>query len=223
MWLLKAFKSSIGQKFVMAITGLLLCGFLVVHLAGNVLLYVGPEAYDHYAHQLHSNEKLLLIAEIGLYALFFLHIYFAFSTKAMNTQARKTGYLEKQSKIEEGKLSVFRAQNWMFLSGSIVLAFLILHISDFKFELRMSDVSEMEPYEKAVRILRNGVSLLIYTVGPLILAIHLSHGVQSAFQTLGWNHPKYNKLIRVGGSVFAWVVGLGFASFPIWAMFFTGE
>ena len=223
MWLLKALKSSIGQKFVMAITGLLLCGFLVVHLIGNLMLYVGPETYNEYTHKLHENEGLLVVAEIGLFALFLLHIYLAFATRSMNSQARKIGYLEKQSKIDESNQSVFRAQNWMFLSGAIVLAFLIIHLGDFKFEMRLSEVSEMEPYDKAVHILRNGISLFVYLVGPLILGIHLSHGVQSSFQTLGWYHPKYNKLIKVAGTIFSLIVGIGFASFPIWAMFLKGD
>ncbi|QDU79955.1 Succinate dehydrogenase/Fumarate reductase transmembrane subunit [Polystyrenella longa] len=223
MWLLKALKSSIGQKYVMAISGLLLCGFLVAHLAGNLLLYVGPEMYDAYAHKLHENEQLLIVAELGLFALFFLHIYLAFSTRSMNTEARGVGYLEKQSKIEEKKQYALRPQNWMFLSGSIILAYLILHLGDFKFDLRMSETSEMEPFQKAVHILKDGISVFAYIVGPIILAIHLSHGVQSSFQTLGWNHPKYNKLISVGGTLFAWIIGIGFASFPIWALFMKGD
>ncbi|MEZ6047844.1 MAG: hypothetical protein R3C11_20170 [Planctomycetaceae bacterium] len=127
MWLLKAFKSSIGQKIVMAITGLLLCGFLVVHLAGNLMMYAGPETYDEYTHKLHENEGLLMIAETGLFGLFFLHIYLAASTRAQSISARKIGYLQKQSKIDESNQNSLKAQNWMFMSGAIVLLFLILH------------------------------------------------------------------------------------------------
>ncbi|MEZ6047845.1 MAG: hypothetical protein R3C11_20175 [Planctomycetaceae bacterium] len=87
----------------------------------------------------------------------------------------------------------------------------------------MSEVSEMTPYNKAVHILRNGISAVAYVIGPLILAIHLSHGVQSSFQSLGLNHPKYNGLINKAGLAFAWIVGIGFASFPIWAMFMKGD
>src|SRR4029077_15657222 len=104
-WLVKACGSSIGKKIVMAITGLALCGFLVVHLGGNLLLYVGAEKYNHYAHTLHAQEHLLLVAEIGLLILFAGHIWLAFSTKIENDAARPVGYAMRRSKMDEGPLA----------------------------------------------------------------------------------------------------------------------
>lgn len=218
MWLLKALKSSIGQKIVMAVTGLLLCGFLIAHLAGNLLLYVSPEAYNNYAHQLHSQEGLLMIAETGLFALFFAHLVLAGSTRKRSRDARDVDYVVKASKIDDSETSVFEPQSWMFASGAVILAFILLHLTDFKLEMWISADGEREPFDKAVLILSDWIRVIAYIVGPIILAIHLTHGIPSAFQSLGLSHPKYNGLIKKGSWLFAWAIGLAFASFPIWAM-----
>ena len=106
----------------------------------------------------------------------------------------------------------------MFVSGAIVLAFILLHLWDFTFEAR-GDIpyESMEPFDKAVAILQTPISFVVYIVGSLVLGWHLSHGFASAFQSLGLKHPKYDPLIRVVSLVFAIAVGLGFASFPLWA------
>lgn len=218
MWLLKALKSSIGQKLVMAVTGFLLCGFLIAHLAGNLLLYVSPEAYNGYAEKLHEQEGLLMIAETGLFAIFILHLYLAVATRKQSKEARKVEYVVKQSKIEPDAKLPMEPQNWMFVSGAVVFGFILLHLSDFKLEMWMPADQEFEPFDKAVFLLNNVLRAIAYIVGPIILAVHLSHGVPSAFQSLGLSHPKYNGLIKKGGWIFAWVIGIGFASFPIWAL-----
>jgi len=220
-WLVNALATSIGKKFVMGITGLLLCGFLAVHLAGNVFLYVGPGAYNGYAHSLHKQEGLIKIAEVGLVVLFLAHIVLAVRTSRDNRAARQSPYLVKVSKIENGDASkATKADSWMFVSGAIVLAFVLLHLWDFTFQQRSDLVYEgKEPFEKAVMILQTPISFGAYIVGSLILGWHLSHGFASAFQSLGIYHPKYNRLIRCVSIVFAIVVGLGFASFPLWAWF----
>lgn len=217
--LLKALTSSVGKKFVMALTGLLLCGFLVVHLGGNLLLYVGAGAYNKYAHTLHSQEWFVKTAEVGLLVLFVAHIGLAISTSRENRAARKVRYLAKTSKLdacESVSVAPFSSETWMFLSGAVVLAFLLLHLADFHFEWRLKGASHEEPFDKAVRILNDTWSFWFYLVGCIILGVHLTHGFASAFQSLGLNHPKYNKLIRCFGIAFAIVIGAGFAMFPLW-------
>lgn len=217
-WFIRALSTTIGKKFVMAITGLLLCGFMAFHLAGNMLLLVGPEAYNAYAHTLHSQDWLIKIAEVGLLALFGLHVFLAISTSRENRSARRKTYAEKQSKLDRD--IAVPAENWMFATGAIALAFLIWHVSDFTFELSpIVDYEGKEPYAKAIAIMQTQVSFWVYLVGCLALAVHLLHGFQSAFQTLGLNHPKYNTLIRGVGTTVMVLVALGFALFPIWAMF----
>ena len=222
--LLAALSTTVGKKFLMAVTGLLLCGFLIVHLAGNLLLYVDQEgkSYNEYAHALHSRDVLLKLMEAGLAALFILHIVLAFKTARENRAARKVRYYAQQSKIQD-RQSAVKPDTWMFLSGAVILGFLILHLVDFTFLLR-TDV----PYEdfsnneagKAAAILRTPLTAIVYTIGCIVLGIHLSHGVSSAFQSLGVNHPKYQPLIRWGGILFAVLIGIGFASFPVVYFFF---
>ena len=161
-WLRKALSSSVGKKYAMAITGLLLCGFLVVHLLGNLLLYVGEDAYNNYAHTLHKQEALIKIAEFGLAVLFLAHVALAFATSRQNRAAREVVYQVKETKQDEHVFwDAIRPQNTMVVSGLIVLAFLILHLRDFTFEWR-SDIEGAEPFDKAVVNLRSGLSSIVF-------------------------------------------------------------
>ncbi|MDA1016806.1 MAG: succinate dehydrogenase cytochrome b subunit [Planctomycetota bacterium] len=220
--LLNALSTSVGKKIVMAVTGLLLCGFLVMHLAGNLLLIVGEDAYNEYAHGLHSPkmEGLVKLAEVGLVALFATHIFLAVSSSRQNSAARKTDYSEKKLKYEDR--SPAGGDTWMFVSGAVVLFFVLVHLADFTFEAR-PDVEysngsvTKEPFEKAVTILKNPVSFGVYMVGCIVLWFHLGHGVASALQTLGLRSPRNAELIRWGASGFAALIALGFLTFPLLA------
>ncbi len=219
-WVVKFLTSSLGKKLVIALSGLLLCGFLAVHLAGNLLMYVGPDAYNTYAHTLHSQEWFVKFAEFGLLILFGAHIIIALNTDRDNRSARAKNYQVKETKQQTFLPYQLLAENWMIISGLIVLCFLIVHLSDFTFQTTpglMEKIKGHEPFDKAIIILRNPLHALLYVTGVLLLGWHLSHGFRSAFQTLGLNHPKYTKGIETLGKVFALVVALGFASFPIWA------
>ena len=218
-WLIRALSTTIGQKLVIGATGLLLCGFLIVHLAGNLLLFIGPEHYNKYAHKLHENE-LLPLAEAGLFVLFLLHILLAFTTASANTRARPIGYRQKHSKLTS--VFIWHAHNYMFLTGAIVLGFLLLHLSDMRFanlNLRLPHDATMDPAAHALHILKDPVSASVYLFGSLILGFHLAHGFQSAFRSLGLNHPKYTPLIGKLSILFGVVIGLGFASMPAWFYF----
>lgn len=201
----------------MAITGLLLCGFLVVHLEGNLLLFAGAEKYNAYANFLHSQEELLMVAETGLFLLFFAHLYLAFATAFGNGRARVDAYAMKQSKQKHRILAV-SASSWMFASGAVVLGFIILHLVDMKFHARpdinYANANE-DHYKIALLVLSNPVSRVFYTLGTLVLGFHLSHGFASAFQSLGLNHPKYTPLIKWISFLFAIAISLGFASLPV--------
>ncbi len=216
-WLRCALSSSVGKKFLMAMTGLALCGFLVVHLAGNLLLFAGAEAYNAYAHKLHSNENLLHVASTGLALIFFTHLYLAFKLSAENRIARGRGYAEIRTKRENLIIKV-RPESWMLATGLGLLAYMILHLIDFTFEWRGHlDYSGLEPFDKAVKLLNDPISIIGYLVGFAFLFAHLSHGISSAFQSLGLNHPKYNSMIKWGGLAFAGALALGNMSLVFWA------
>ncbi len=211
--------SSIFKKIVMASSGLLLCLFLVAHLGGNLLLYIGPEYYNAYAHHLHSQEWLVKTAEVGLVVLFGAHIFYALTTDRDNREARPVTYAVKRSKQDGGGFPVeLAAHSWMFLSGIIVLVFLLWHLADFTFEVRLAEATaNRTPAEKAIIILKDPASAILYVVGCILLGWHLSHGFWSASQTLGVSHPRYSPYIKYFGLAFSIAVGLGFASFPFWA------
>lgn len=230
-WIMTLLSSSIGQKFVMGITGLLLCSFLVVHLAGNLLVYVGADAYNDYAKELHGM-LLLPVAETGLFLLLFAHIALAFKLTSDNRKARHISYHEKQSKIQEppsifGRTPMGRTSSWMFVSGSIILIFLIVHMIDMKLHLNPAvtytaetpdGVVEATPYAIIVQVLGSW-SAAVYIVGTIVLGFHLSHGFWSAFQSLGLNHPKYTPWIKKLAILFAIVIAAGFVSLPLWGLF----
>ncbi|OYW14730.1 MAG: hypothetical protein B7Z55_15485, partial [Planctomycetales bacterium 12-60-4] len=173
---------------------------------------------DGYAHKLHEQEWLP-IAEAGLFGLFLLHIYLAFVTTWENRRARMQSYLVTQSKRDDNTFPAGApASSWMFVSGALVLGFLILHIIDMKLQLR-GDVAyaadEHEAFANTIAVLSNPISRIVYALGTVVLGFHLSHGISSAFQTLGLNHPKYTPLVKFGGWLFALVIAAGFCSLPV--------
>ena len=166
---------------------------------------------------------------IGLVGLFITHIVIALSITRENRAARKVGYAMRQSK-QEGRIAMegARPDLYMALTGAVILGFLILHLMDFRLELRdakfYEDASgkDLEPYDKAMALLSssNLITIAGYALGSFALLAHLAHGFQSAFQTLGLNHPKYTPIIKFLSVVFAVTVALGFGSFPLWAWAF---
>lgn len=227
---IRACSTSVGQKVVMAITGLSLCGFLVAHLAGNLQLFAGEQVFNDYAHKLHSLGPILAAAEIGLFATFAFHIGLAISTSAMNRAARGQSYAQKESKqgifiIPGGAFS------WMVVTGFVILAFLVVHIIDMKFKkgigvdysaaMNADNVPDNE-FQAVKAVLSNPLHAVIYLVGLVGLGVHLSHGVRSALQTLGLNHKNWNFILRWAGFLFAWAIAGGFISLIAWAFAHKG-
>ena len=212
----------------MALTGLALCGFLVAHLGGNLLLFAGEEQFNEYAHKLHSMGPLLALAETGLFAVFMAHFGLALSTTAMSRAARGAkSYEVKESKQNDTILSEGGASNWMFVTGVIIFAFLCCHITDLKFKASWVDYSGVMTGEddesanefQAVKLVLSDLPHAgIYAIGLIALGVHLSHGIRSAFQSLGLSHPRWDSLIHIAGIVFAWGIAGGFLSLVLWAL-----
>ena len=206
-WLHRTLTSSIGRKVILALTGLGLIGFLVVHLAGNLTLYAdrSGEAFDGYAHALESN-PLLPVAEIGLLVLFAIHIGLALKLQFENREARTQRYA---ARANHGQKTA--GSQSMLLTGLLVLGFLVLHLIDFRFASRAPEGLAHMVRETLSKPLHG----IAYAAFMVMLTLHLSHGFQSAFQSLGANHPRYAPLLRKAGIGLAVVLGIGFASFPI--------
>ena len=229
----------------MGASGLLLCGFLITHLAGNLYVFLGPEAFNGYAAKLHALGPVLVVLEIGLFALLLLHIVVSITLTLSNRSARGArGYEMQESKQDVSVLNM-APRSWMFVSGGIVFLFLVIHVAGMKFGLMdgvhvfsdpaifntttsdtdvedvVEKIGEPAPYRRVVGILRSPVSAAIYVVGVVVLGFHLSHGFASAFRSLGIVHPRYTPIIRKLGVIFAVVITIGFASIPIYIWAFN--
>ena len=224
--LVKVCSTTVGQKILMAISGLSLCGFLVAHLAGNLKLYAGEQSFNDYAHALHSLGPLLAAAEIGLFAMFALHIGLAISTGALNKVARGKDYFIKETK-QGVSILPGGASSWMMVTGLIVLFFLVCHIIDMKLKigpgvdyapaLNAEKIADNE-YQAVKAVLSTPSRAFIYIVGLVALGIHLSHGIRSALQTLGINHKRWNFILNWVCIALAWTLAAGFISLVIWAI-----
>lgn len=218
---LRFLSSSIGTKILIALTGLSLFGFLVAHLLGNLLAFRGPTAFNHYSHALISN-PLILVAEGGLAALFALHVFKAVTNWASNRGARRVAYQRKTGAGHTSRKSI--SSTTMIVSGLVTFAFVVLHLRTFKFgpyyaaadEAGMRDI-----YRLLIEVFQSPVQVVFYVICMVVVLLHLRHGLSSALQSLGINHPRYNPVILTTGTILAVLIGVGFALIPVWA-FFTG-
>lgn len=191
----------------MAITGLMLGGFMLFHLAENLLLFKGEVAYNNWVDFLLSNPALPLI-ELGLLAVFLAHIAAGVWVRIEDWLNAPAGY---ENRKWQGGRTIGSAT--MLYTAVLILAYLVYHMLAFRFV----DHS-MGFYQMVTSAFRSKAFVAIYVGGALALALHLSHGMQSAFQTLGLNHPKYMPFIKFGGWVVA-VAMLGFALISLYFLF----
>lgn len=205
----KLLNSSIGKKTFMAISGLLLVGFLIMHLLGNLQLFADEDgsAFQAYAQKLHDFGPLLWVARLGLLALFSIHIYLGLKVSLESREARCQRYAVRQSM---GKMTPASAS--MLVTGSLVLVFLIVHITDFSANPSVG-IPDLSNAVKERLSSPGGIA--IYLIGLIALGVHLAHAFRSSLQTLGVNHPRYNGMIQGAGIGLATLLFLGFAAFPI--------
>ncbi len=185
-WFFRACRSSLGKKTIMAVSGTLLGGFLLVHAAGNSSIFWGADAFNSYAKHLHSLGVLIPVAEVLLLAVFLLHVITGISLTLQNRAARAERYALHRS--AGGRSWGSRTMIW---TGLIILAFIILHLLNFHFTGHDRPISQI-----VAPVLTSPLYSLIYGVAMLALGLHLSHGFWSVFQTLGVNHPRYNRFLR---------------------------
>lgn len=215
-WIVRLMKSSLGAKYVMAITGLGLFLFLIGHVAGNLLLYVGQSAMNEYAAGLRKLPYgLLWVARLGLLVAFGLHIYTAYYLTLKNRAARPVPYQNK------AYMKASTASRSMALTGTAVFLFLLYHLAHYTFRIVNNTGEQIDPaglpdvYAMVVQGFQQPLISIIYIAAMLVLGFHLHHGVSSAFQSLGLNHNKYNPMFRKGFPAISWVVVLAGASIPL--------
>ena len=228
-WLKQAFISQLGQKLLVALTGLALVMFLMVHLAGNMTILAGPatpapgatepalSALDTYAHHLHSIPGMSVV-EIGLMLAFLLHIMVVVALWFTNRAARGSQrYAVQASKRSETVRAL--ASRTMIVSGLVMLAFLVVHLLDFRVP-REEYTGRL--YEHVSAALKTPWRSLVYAIGSALVGFHLFHGVQSAFRSLGVNHGKYTPTIVCAGAGLSFLMGLGFVALSVWFLIGIG-
>ncbi|MCO4782655.1 MAG: succinate dehydrogenase cytochrome b subunit, partial [Candidatus Cloacimonetes bacterium] len=205
--------SSIGKKQLMAVTGLMLYGFLITHLMGNFLLFLGPEKFNTYGHMLITN-PLIIPMEIGLLSIFAIHIILAIMTTKGNADARPVSYAAPLC----NKFTESKSQN-MMLSGMAILVFLIVHIVGVKFGAHYTatynGVEMRDLYKLLGEHFGNPIVSIYYILTMGVLGAHITHGFQSAFQTLGFNHKKYTPIIKATSFFLGWGLAIGYSAVVI--------
>jgi len=210
--IIQFYNSSVGKKLIVGLTGFLLISYLVIHLFGNLLIFRGDEgkAFDTYAEIL-PQILVIRIIEIGLFLIFIFHIITAITTWLLNRQARGNAY-ELQKKNETSAVS----SRTMFLTGSIVYIFLVLHMRQFWFASRYEAGEHFSMYEVVRSTFSEPMYGIFYLIAMFLIGFHLKHGFQSAFQTFGLRDNKYASLIEWVGVIFWLMIPLGFASMPLY-------
>lgn len=221
-WFTQFLTSSIGRKLIMSLTGLFLIVFLLVHLLGNFQLLVndGGESFNLYAKFMTSN-PLIKTASYGLYFFIVLHAVQGILLWRKNIAARgPQGYAVKVTRAVNTNGNI---ASRMGALGTVILIFILLHMYQFWLQMKMGtvsmvtydDVQVKDLYTLVVQAFANPLYVVFYVVSMVMIAFHLWHGFQSAFQTLGLNHPKYTPLIQWVGKAYSILIPLGFAIIPI--------
>lgn len=218
--LLKFFSSSVGTKVLIALTGLAFFGFLITHLAANLLVLFDREAYNLYSHKLISN-PLIYIAELGLVVIFVVHAYKAVMVTIKNKQARPAGYAAK--KWAGGTSRKTMSSTSMIVTGLTILLFIVIHLKHFKFGVYYTEATTgyRDLSQLVLETFVSPIWVAWYVLVMVLIGMHLRHGISSAFQSLGLEHPRYNGFVRAAGVVLAVLMAGGFALIPI-IIFITG-
>jgi succinate dehydrogenase / fumarate reductase cytochrome b subunit len=216
-WPLAFYRSTVGKKWVMAVSGIVLMLFVLVHMIGNLKLYLSKEEMNLYGEALRDmpgpllpRTVLLWIIRSGLIAAFVLHIHSAYSLTVINHRARPDKYRSRRDYVAANFAS--RTMRW---TGIIVLLYLFFHLADLTWGQANSKFVRGDPYNNLVYSLQRPVVAAIYIVANVALAIHLFHGAWSMFQSLGLNNPRYNLAKRRFAQGFAAVILVGNVSFPV--------
>ena len=217
---LRGLSSTVGIKFLVAVTGLIWVLFVTVHMLGNLQIYLGPEAINSYAAFLKSNPGPLWVARFGLLAALVIHVWGITKLSLANRKARPTPYAVKKT-----VRSTFSSRT-MVMSGLVLLSFVIYHLLHFTMgvthpeHFHLEDaVGRHDVYSMTVLGFQQPIVSIAYIVATLLLGLHLSHGVASLFQTMGLSRPWIAPLIERLGLVVTVIVVIGNVMIPLSALF----
>ena len=215
------FRSSLGKKYIMAVTGFALFGFVVVHMLGNLQIFLGPEYINEYGYFLQSKPELVWTARIFLLAAVALHIWAAIKVSAENRAARTHSYANFKV------VAASYASRTMLVSGLVLFVFIVYHLMHFTVQVdainftgesfsTMEDAKERHDiYNMMVLGFSNPLISIFYIISMGLLCLHLSHGVSSMFHSLGWKNRRYAKLVDRFALISAGVLLIGYSVIPL--------
>lgn len=212
-----AVRSSIGAKLVMAITGVGLILFVIGHMLGNLQVFLGPEALNHYAEKLRSVPAFLWAARIGMFVLVVLHALSSIRVTLLNRAARPQRYVKQ--KAQEASY----AARTLFVGGVLILAYVVYHLMHFTVRnVHTQYIHEVDGhvdvYAMVVGSFQNPIIAIAYIVAIVVVAMHLSHAIGGFLQTLGITHPRYSVNLRKLGPVVATLIAIGYISIPLFVL-----
>jgi len=207
-------RSSVGLKFIMALSGLCMIGFVVSHLLGNLQIFLGEdgEVINHYAQLLKGMPLLLWGARLGLLAVVTLHVTTALILRRLDLRARPEPYA-MQTVVQATLPS-----RTMLLTGVVLLIYIILHLTHFTFGwvlVDQMDHENLDVYAMIVKSYQRPVMALLYLIAMGFLGFHLSHAIPSLLKSLGVNHPRFNTLVQNATLALAVLISLAYASIPV--------
>jgi succinate dehydrogenase / fumarate reductase cytochrome b subunit len=215
--LTRIWRSSLGKKYIMALTGLALFLFVIGHMVGNLQLFVGAEALNRYAHFLQSTPEILWPFRLGMIALVGAHVAAAFALQLQNAGSRPRAYEGNPTPLDASLAS--RTMVW---SGAIIAAFIVYHILQFTVGVeqlgyfhRKTAEGHNDVFYMVVKGFQNPLVSGFYVLSMGLLCFHLSHGVAALFQSVGLKNHVYDKLIARVATVAAWVIFIGNSSMPV--------
>jgi succinate dehydrogenase / fumarate reductase cytochrome b subunit len=223
------FTSSLGKKFVMAVTGMALFLFVVAHLLGNLQIFLGPDTLNRYGAFLQGNTELLWPARVILLVLVSLHVWSAIKLSQENEAARPQPYAHHEI------VAASYASRTMVMSGLIILAFIIYHLLHFTVmsqavNLTHRDFAQLrdaqgrhDVFAMMVLGFRKPLVSIFYIIGMALLFLHLSHGMSAMFQSLGWKSAAYGAAIDRFARIGSWLIFLGYISIPLSILFGYGS
>ncbi len=210
-------KSSVGRKIIVAVTGIVLVKFLLIHLLGNFTIFLGPEGINVYAKGLHSLPPLVWGFRLLMLLIFCIHIYFAIQLTLENRKAKPFGYA-----INNSQTATFSSKN-MIWTGLIILAFVVYHLLHFTFQVtspyfiasaNLDMYGRPDVFKMVVLSFQKATITLLYITSLVAILLHLSHGIQSIFQSLGINNDRLMPKIKVFGLALAFLLSFGYISIP---------
>ena len=214
------FETTVMQKYIVAFSGLAIVGFLIAHLAGNLLIYSGPASFNKYAQGLKDLGLLLWLLRAGTLTAFVLHIVFTLKLKSRNLAARPDDYKEVNAQAS----TVYSRS--MTLTGLSIFTFVLFHLAHFTWGKVQPDNYHDTWMLMDGRLVHNAYTMTVagfhvgwisalYLIAVTVVFFHLNHAVQSSVQTLGFNHPRYRSMILRVSQILSIVLWLGFASIPV--------